>query len=41
MYVILTSKNGQFRTEIIDGLRPLATYDYLFYGSQEGDVRDR
>lgn len=32
MYVILTSKPGQFRTEIIDGLRPLESYDYLFYG---------
>ncbi|MEH2567271.1 ferredoxin [Bradyrhizobium sp. AZCC 2289] len=32
MYVILTSKPGQFRTEIVDGLRPLAAYDYLFYG---------
>jgi len=32
MYVILTSKIGQFRTEIVDGLRPLASYDYLFYG---------
>jgi hypothetical protein len=32
MYVILTSKDGLFRTEIIDGLRPLASYDYLFYG---------
>ena len=32
MYVILTSKPGQFRTEVIDGLRPLEAYDYLFYG---------
>jgi len=32
MYVILTSKPGQFRTELVDGLRPLETYDYLFYG---------
>jgi hypothetical protein len=32
MYVILTSKPGLFRTEVIDGLRPLAAYDYLFYG---------
>jgi hypothetical protein len=35
MYVILTSKSGQFRTEIIDGLRPLASYDYLFYGAKK------
>ena len=32
MYVILTSKPGQFSTEIVDGLRPLEAYDYLFYG---------
>ena len=32
MYVILTSKPGQFRTELADGLRPLEAYDYLFYG---------
>lgn len=35
MYVILTSKPGQFRTEVIDGLRPLEAYDYLFYGSKK------
>ena len=35
MYVILTSKVGQFRTEIVDGLRPVASYDYLFYGSKK------
>ena len=32
MYVILTSKPGQFRTEVASGLRPLESYDYLFYG---------
>ena len=32
MYVILTSKPGQFRSELVEGLRPLAAYDYLFYG---------
>ena len=32
MYVILTSKPGQFRTEAVVGLRPLEAYDYLFYG---------
>ncbi|HZC95008.1 MAG TPA: ferredoxin [Bradyrhizobium sp.] len=32
MYVILTSKPGQFKTEAVDGLRPLEAYDYLFYG---------
>ena len=35
MYVILTSKIGQFRTEIVDGLKPLASYDYLFYGTKK------
>ncbi len=34
MYVILTSKPGQFRTEVVDGLRPLKAYDYLFYGQK-------
>jgi hypothetical protein len=32
MYVILTSKPGQFRTEPGDGLRPVQAYDYLFFG---------
>jgi hypothetical protein len=32
MYVILTSKPGQFRTEATGGLRLLEAYDYLFYG---------
>jgi hypothetical protein len=35
MYVILTSKPGQFRTDILDGLRPVETYDYLFYGQNK------
>jgi len=34
MYVILTSKPGQFRTEIGHGLRPLDAYDYIFYGAK-------
>lgn len=34
MYVILTSKPGQFRTEPSPGLAPVETYDYLFYGRQ-------
>ncbi|MBB5755293.1 ferredoxin [Prosthecomicrobium pneumaticum] len=32
MYVILTTKPGQFRTEISDGVVPVESYDYLFYG---------
>jgi hypothetical protein len=34
MYVILTSKYGQFRTEAPGGIRPIEIYDYLFYGSR-------
>ena len=34
-YVILTSKPGKFKTEILSGLRPLAAYDYLFYGEKK------
>ncbi|MGQ0653706.1 MAG: ferredoxin [Betaproteobacteria bacterium] len=32
MYVILTSKPGQFRTELAEGLDPVEAYDYLFCG---------
>ena len=32
MYVILTSKPGQFRTELAEGLLPVEAYDYLFHG---------
>ena len=32
MYVILTSKPGQFRTELTDGMRRVEAYDYLFCG---------
>ena len=32
MYVILTSKIGEFRTEIGDGLNAIEAYDYLFFG---------
>jgi hypothetical protein len=32
MYVILTSKPGQFRTEPVDGLRPVESFEYLFFG---------
>ena len=35
MYVILTSKPGQFRTEVNNGLRAVAAYDYLFYGCKK------
>jgi hypothetical protein len=50
MFVILTSKPGKFRTELVDGLRPVMTYDYLLGGRKRaefviaemaGDVRLR
>ncbi|MBL8378011.1 MAG: ferredoxin [Burkholderiales bacterium] len=34
MYTILTSKPGQFRTEPADDMRPVESWDYLFYGRQ-------
>ncbi|MPT10263.1 ferredoxin [Comamonas sp.] len=33
-YVILTDKDGQFRTELCEGLIPVESYDYLFYGKR-------
>jgi hypothetical protein len=35
MYVILTTKPGQFRTELNDDLRPVESYDYLFCGTKK------
>jgi len=32
MYVILTSKPGQFRTDVTAGLVPVEAYDYVFSG---------
>jgi hypothetical protein len=32
VYVILTSKPGQFRTELGDGMRAIESYDYIFCG---------
>ena len=32
MYVILTSKPGNYRTELVAGVEPVAAYDYLFFG---------
>ncbi|MBS3996739.1 MAG: ferredoxin [Hydrogenophaga sp.] len=32
MYVILTTKPGQFRTEFGPELTPVEAYDYVFYG---------
>ena len=33
-FVILTTKDGVFRTEADESLRPIESYDYLFYGSR-------
>ena len=35
MYVILTSKPGQYRTEITAGVRPVESYDYMYYGNRK------
>lgn len=35
MYIILTSKPGQFKTEILNGVKPLEAYDYYFYGCKK------
>ena len=32
MYVILSSKPGQFTTELGEGLEQVEAYDYVFYG---------
>lgn len=32
MYVVLTTKPGEFRTEMSPGVQPVETYDYIFYG---------
>lgn len=37
MYVILTSKPGQFRTEAGPGLRPIESYDYVFHGARKAE----
>jgi len=37
MYVILTTKPGVFKTEISDGVMPVESYDYLFYGRKRAN----
>jgi len=32
MYVLLTTKPGEFRTEVTKGVAPVESYDYFFYG---------
>lgn len=34
MYVILTSKPGQFRSEPVPGITPVEAWDYLFAGTR-------
>jgi hypothetical protein len=50
MYVILTSKPGQFHTDPDDRLEPVEAYDYLFHGRKrahfviarlEGEIKVR
>lgn len=35
MFVILTSRPGQYRTEAGDGLEVREAYDYMFYGQNK------
>jgi hypothetical protein len=37
MYVVLTTKPGEFRTEITKGLLPVESYDYIFYGRKRAN----
>jgi hypothetical protein len=32
MYVLLTTRPGEFKTEVTPGLAPVESYDYYFYG---------
>lgn len=34
MFVLLTSRPGQFRTEPSDGMTAIEAYDYVFYGKR-------
>jgi ferredoxin len=35
MYVILTTKPGQFRTEVTEGLTAVEAYDYILFGKRK------
>jgi hypothetical protein len=37
MYVILTSKPGEFRTDVVAGLTAVEAYDYLFCGRKRAE----
>jgi len=50
MYVILTSKPGQFHTDLDERLQQIEAYDYMFYGRKrahfviaklEGEIKVR
>lgn len=37
MYVLLTNKPGEFSTQITAGLKPVESYDYIFYGRKRAN----
>jgi len=37
MYVLLTTKPGEFKTVVTEGLRPVESYDYFFYGRKRAN----
>lgn len=37
MYVLLTNKPGEFKTELTDGLKAIESYDYIFYGRKRAN----
>lgn len=37
MYVLLTTKPGEFKTVVTPGLSPVESYDYFFYGRKRAN----
>ncbi len=37
MYIILASKDNQYRSEVVDGLRAVEKYDYYFYDQKRAE----
>jgi hypothetical protein len=37
MYVLLTTKPGEFKTVVTPGLSPVESYDYIFYGRKRAN----
>ncbi len=37
MYVLLTTKPGEFKTVVTPGLAPVESYDYFFYGRKRAN----